>query len=168
MNRSNSKMLGTPSEKQQLSDKDPSFIGKDTSNNKTTDDLYVWTDVFTDENTDLQLPFTSPPSGDMGIGEEEDADTKFDELSIEKNFKTFKSHIASCLKPIDLIAYFDLFTTDQSKKICQMSKMDPTKAARTACEEILEMANTQDKYQHLITALTEAGEKSFFSTLSLS
>ena len=44
----------------------------------------------------------------------EENDEVSDEL-IERNFKTFRSYIETCVKVTDLIVFYDLFTTGRSR-----------------------------------------------------
>lgn len=79
------------------------------------------------------------------------------ESIIKGNLERYWAYISDCVKATDLIAFFDLFTTAQTKEIRSMYKRSPNKATEKAFKEICLMHNQPDKYRRLLSALKDTG-----------
>ena len=78
------------------------------------------------------------------------------EAEIETNFKSYRPYIESCVKTMDLLVFFKLFTTEQVKTLYKKAKVDPVGAIQEAFDIISDMKNTLYKFHHLLSALEEA------------
>ena len=78
------------------------------------------------------------------------------EAEIETNFKSYRPYIESCVKTMDLLVFFKLFTADQVKTLYKKTKADPVGAIKEAFDIVSEMKNTSYKFHHLLSALEEA------------
>lgn len=79
------------------------------------------------------------------------------ESIIKGNLEHYWAYISDCVKATDLIAFFDLFTTAQTKEIRSLYKRSPNKATEKAFKEICLMHNQPDKYRRLLSALKDTG-----------
>ena len=82
--------------------------------------------------------------------------TDISEAEIETNFKSYRPYIESCVKTIDLLVFFKLFTIEQVKPLYKKAKVDPVDAIKEAFDIISDMKNTLYKFHHLLSALEEA------------
>lgn len=78
------------------------------------------------------------------------------EEEIESNFTSYRPYIESCIKLLDLIVYFNMFTSGQVKMFYKLSKSNPANALRRAFDTIVAMNNVPDKFHVLLRALEEA------------
>ena len=62
------------------------------------------------DGNDISDDSNTMPTGDKNLKE----DNVISDEVIERNFKTFRSYIETCVKVTDLIAFYDLFTTGRS------------------------------------------------------
>ena len=79
------------------------------------------------------------------------------ESIIKGNLERNWAYISDCVKATDLIAFFDLFTTAQTKEIRSIYKRSPNKATERAFKEICLMRHQPDKYRRLLSALNDTG-----------
>ena len=63
-------------------------------------------------------------NGNSNMSSSEGIDVVVSDELIERNFKTFRSYIETCVKVTDLIVFYDLFTTG---RLSFLNPLDPTK-----------------------------------------
>ena len=78
------------------------------------------------------------------------------EAEIERNFHSYQPYIKSCVKTMDLLVFFKLFTEDQCRVLHRKVKSDPVEATRKAFDIINDLENKPYKFHHLLYALEEA------------
>ena len=97
------------------------------------------------------------------VEEEEDQDNAYIdngtdmEAVIKDNLHRYKAYIADCVKATDLIAFYDLFTTSQTKSLRSIYRRSPYEATENAFEAIKMIKNQPDKYMRLLSALKDTG-----------
>ena len=79
------------------------------------------------------------------------------ETRIKDNLERYRGYISTCIKTTDLIAFYDLFTTVQTKLLRSIHKRSPIEATEKALDEISLMQDQPDKYRRLSSALKDAG-----------
>ena len=84
-------------------------------------------------------------------------DSDVQEKDIKDNLMKNKPYILNSVKATDLIAFYDLFTSDQKKELRCIYKRCPTEATVKAFEEIVLIQNQPDKYRKLVSALDDTG-----------
>ena len=67
-------------------------------------------DISDDNDNNISEDSNNMPTGDKNPKE----DNVISDEVIERNFKTFRSYIETCVKVTDLIVFYDLFTTGRS------------------------------------------------------
>ena len=66
-------------------------------------------------------------------------------------------YILNCVKATDLIAFYDLFTSVQTKQLRCLYRRNQAEATEKAFEEISLIQNQPDKYRRLVSALNDTG-----------
>ena len=79
------------------------------------------------------------------------------EAAIEDHLMKYRSYILNCVKATDLIAFYDLFTSVQTKQLRCLYRRNPAEATEKAFEEISLIQNQPDKYRRLVSALNDTG-----------
>ena len=79
------------------------------------------------------------------------------EAVIKDNLDRYEFYISDCVKVTDLIAFFGLLSSAQTKELRCIFKRNPVEASKKALEIMKMMTNKPNKYRLLLEALTDAG-----------
>ena len=79
------------------------------------------------------------------------------EAVIKDNLDRYEFYISDCVKVTDLIAFFGLLSSVQTKELRCIYKINAFEASKKAIEMIKMMTNKPNKYRLLLEALTDAG-----------
>ena len=79
------------------------------------------------------------------------------ESAIRDNLDRFELYISDCVKATDLIAFFGLFSSAQTKELRCINKRNPVEASKMAFKMVKTIKSQPYKYRLLLEALTDAG-----------
>ena len=79
------------------------------------------------------------------------------ESAIRDNLDRFELYISDCVKATDLIAFFGLFSSAQTKELRCINKRNPVEASKMAFKMVKTIKSQPNKYRLLLEALTDAG-----------
>lgn len=123
-------------------------VGSDGSPLELRTDEAYWTDDELDKAIAIEVFDTKKNENQFDKGLE---------TRVGENFKAFHRYIENCVKPVDMIAFFDKFSFEQRKLLHQTIPKNTIKANRQIFQVITAMDDTPDKYTSLLNACKEGG-----------